>query len=318
MGSSSKRVPGRGFLSASFRSGSIIGSDPFIRLPPEIRMMIFRCLPTSSIGKARIASPACAAVELGDGFFKTYFELDGWYGFLHLDHLFHDDFVNESIPSFAREYALSRKAWCKPSYLVATDRLRRVWFASLELMRLVATRLEAGMCYGHEWFRPRETSMPTLAYRQAGTIALFQGPERLLDSRWIQTNTRLREIQVSTMKIKDRTYISGFCFIQKNGKEYRLGFIHPDTAETAWSSSNMIGNRGNPSQIRIAHDRMGIRGLRFWGRAYPSSWIGDCDSNGMMMKRVKLRYNMAKDGTKSRVFFVEARFDVSLWCYDRS
>ncbi|KAF4470539.1 hypothetical protein FALBO_2539 [Fusarium albosuccineum] len=256
-------------------ASSISKHDPFQALPPELRVQILVQQKSSDVANLRLASRAFSGIQLPEIFWRSRFWPDK-----ELAHIFH---LVQS-PGLNGQWKATFKKAKALQNLPAIINRKRIWSRASFLSGLISARLRcqlSGAFLSQEesepralesdshWCRAKGSVFPASLDFWCGSRALFE--RKLLPSRSVVG------ISVSSIRLHDKTYISGFRMTLWNGLAMLLGYYNPGQSTTVtWDGvpqhSNMIVG------FKAALDPRGIRGLCFsTSDGLYSSWVGDHD-----------------------------------------
>lgn len=276
--------------------------DPFSKLPPELHQAIFIELPFRSLLSLRIASRSCAAVTISSAFFRSRLDPRGTLGYV----LSFAD-VNKDEEGHWR-YAFDRAL--KLASLSGLRHRKIVWTGAVDLLDLVQLRLEAPRCQGSKG-----------RHRKRGRLgALYTPPREYLRGivpgedpgsqhhRWVEVCKPLERVDISTMRLQHRKFITGLAFYYEDETTAEIGYMHHQSTVTVWSSKK--ARTRNINKISVATDNMGVRGIRIHHNG-PEIWVGDSDGGGVEKRTLRLRGYTAPEHSSYRGRFIEGAFDVS-------
>lgn len=292
-----RETVGHGFLITRFLDRT--DKDVFARIPAEIRLVLFSFLEFSDMRNLRLASSACAAVAMTESFFEPMFSPYG-----RLGHLY----------PFAMDYFLtSELKWGKT--VNCALRLQRnkdmeergiVWKSCLELLHLIKNRVESPICHGKETYHRLANRSDTPSPPRKEWQDQYRGEDPPSMKRWVYVPHPLGEVRASTMRLKERTFITGLSFISKKREKVELGYIHPNSEMTIWTSH--LSSSARIYHFDIAIDAMGIRGIRAASNRKTIPWAGHYDEQTMSKLRVTMKRLDIRRGHSTS--FLEGYFDV--------
>lgn len=283
-------------------------SDPFQLLPPDILVEILVWLPSTDVVSLQLASREFANAELPNGFWRSRF----WPG-RELSHIFETEqwATAGRCKSLFTEIKVLRAL---PSML----NRERVWALASRINELVQMRLEAQVCHGSTCssiLEPDETN-DGQPWRTAELQVCHSAPHWedgfrkgsiAMYGRMIELECPISRIQVSSVRLSGKTYISGLRITQENGDETQLGYRHPQQeADATWDDAPKPP--GPLVGFDAALDSRGVRGLRFLSTKAISCWLGDHEA------LIQTKVTCANSNSDSTEFIqgIKGGFDVSI------
>ncbi|VUC32792.1 unnamed protein product [Clonostachys rosea] len=229
--------------------------DAFNCLPPEILHNILTSLSTLDAMRLRMASPAFAQVDLQEPFWRSRFH-DG----NEFNHIYEPS--QEKPASWKTLYFSLRRF--APGIPAIANR-KRIWGLALKLQSLL-DQMKGQTCSGElaptlfeAGDQPDTTEWHTASRcLHKAEKSSFPYGSRALRARAIHTSTPLQIIQlsVSFIDFNGIRLISGLTFFPGGGKQFRLGYVHPNQERHIVFSSPILV-RG----WKVALDVNGIRAI---------------------------------------------------------
>ncbi|KAK6950635.1 hypothetical protein Daesc_007159 [Daldinia eschscholtzii] len=255
-------------VSANYRSGS----DPLNNLPTEILHMILIWMDSKDVANLRLASRVCASLILPEIFWRSRFWEER-----EFEYVFEENTTGSADGDW-------RQFFHKVQSLAALPHManrKRVWFLARHLSSLIDRRQSYNSCNGvkiRTLFEPDGvldsahwvTAGPTL-FRPTEA---FRAGARSLYDRKITPKTPSKRIYVSTMRIKNKIYVTGIRFVYDDDQCTLFGYCKTgDGITPTWEKlqqpATLVG-------FHVAFDSKGIRGIRFLSVSGElSGWIGD-------------------------------------------
>ncbi|KAH7008863.1 hypothetical protein EDB80DRAFT_763936 [Ilyonectria destructans] len=250
-------------------------SDPFQLLPPDLLVEILVWLPSNDVVSLRLASREFANAELPNGFWRSRF----WPG-RELSHIFETDqwATAGRCKSLFTEIKVLRAL---PSML----NRERVWALASRINDLVQTRLEAQVCHGSPCSsmlepdatndgQPWRTAELQVCHSAPHWEDGFRKGSIAMYGRIIELECPISRMQVSSVRLSGKKYISGLRITQENGDETQLGYHHPQQeVDATWDDT--LKPPGPLVGFDAALDSRGVRGIRFLSAQAMSCWLGD-------------------------------------------
>ncbi|KAH8734095.1 hypothetical protein BGZ61DRAFT_529297 [Ilyonectria robusta] len=250
-------------------------SDPFQLLPSDLLVEILVWLPSNDVVSLRLASREFANAELPNGFWRSRF----WPG-RELSHIFETEqwATAGRCKSLFTEIKVLRAL---PSML----NRERVWALASRINDLVQTRLEAQVCHGSPCSSILEPDAPysgqpwrtaELQVRRSSFFSddAFRKGSIAMYGRMMELECPISRIQVSSVRLSAKAYVSGLRITQENGDETQLGYHHPrQEVDATWDDT--LKPPGPLVGFDAALDSRGVRGIRFLSAQAMSCWIGD-------------------------------------------
>ncbi|KAJ3523111.1 hypothetical protein NM208_g12576 [Fusarium decemcellulare] len=256
-------------------ASSINKHDPFRALPPELRVQILLQQKSSDVANLRLASRAFSDIQLPEIFWRSRFWPDK-----ELAHIFH---LVQS-PGLNGQWKATFKKAKALQNLPAIINRKRIWSRASLLSSLISARLRcqlSGAFLSQEESEPRVLESDSHWCRAKGSVFPasldFWCGSRALFERTLVPSSSVVGISVSSIRLHDKTYISGFRMTPWDGRAMLLGYYNPGQSTTVtWDGvaphSDMIVG------FEAALDSRGIRGLCFSSSdGLYSSWVGDHD-----------------------------------------
>ncbi|KAI0853022.1 hypothetical protein F5Y00DRAFT_271566 [Daldinia vernicosa] len=248
------------------------GGDPLNGLPTEILHMILIWMDSRDVANLRLASPVYASLVLPDRFWLSRF----WEG-REFEYVFEANMIRSAGRDWRQLFQRVKLLASLPSMA----NRRRVWSLARHLCGLINRRRSYNSCNGEKistLFEPDGipdsgrwvTAGPTL---YAPTEQYRSGARSLYERR-VTLEATSKSIYVSTVKIKNKRYVSGIRIVYNNDQSALFGYCNADDgANVTW------GEHQQPITLigfHVAFDSKGIRGIRILSSvAGLSYWIGD-------------------------------------------
>ncbi|KAI1370475.1 hypothetical protein F4677DRAFT_465185 [Hypoxylon crocopeplum] len=241
-------------------------SDPFRKLPLELRQMIYLFMDSRDVANLRLASPSCAGTHLAEPFWQSRFQGG------EFEHVFEANNLYEAFGSWRALYhhirVLTRQR------LPCLGNRRRVWRLACHLRSLIELRLSYNACEGAPSHTLNHSRHDSIGWLTAGAVprspeSEFWRTSKVLEERMITLPTTPREAMVSSVQIGHKTYISGIRFAYGDNQSISLGYCSLGKETVITLHKSLAG-------FYLAFDSKGIRGLRLAPQVGTlSGWVGD-------------------------------------------
>ncbi|KAJ2995794.1 hypothetical protein NUW58_g1171 [Xylaria curta] len=276
------------------------GSDPFSRLPVELREMILTHVATEDTPSFRLSSRAIAATPLSQYFFQSRF----WPG---SDLEFFFDAFLLSPPERAgidwRELYRLSKERIKYNLVGLGERNRlRIWKQTVRPLAQAideiakSSELKGGSCWLQD---PPTVRWKSVEASRRLDIELFGELEhRVFEAEIGLPSSNIVAIHVSLVEFFNTKFISGLVFETEQGQDIEIGYIRPGAEEPLLVEARLEG-------FHVAVDDCGFRAISPYTTQHMQSeyldWVGNKDDlpiqtlkcgNGAI-RRVRATFDLA-------------------------